>query len=508
MVKQATRKYPLLSRLQERRNWLLLLPIIGLISFFIGRWMFQEVSCTRLQLTILALMTLAGWFIINIFAFIGPDSLPAKILSIAALLILPITGTIYLSPLVARDPIIVASFCPPEECQRASQVRELLSQGEFDAAKKIAEICMQEAVSSSCSSNCGCGLTDSMAAEVKAEILNSRFIEAHDVLSKARAVNQQYACGQDTAIDALQLLLDEKLATPTVTPTITPEPPPTHTPTPTPRPYLLSVLQFLIDNNTLRIDLKVEDKGLFVRGLNEDDFNFYIDSQPAEITSFLETRADDPVCLMIVVDNSGSISMGLKEMHDSIRVVNEERQPTDEIGLVTFAGNDEVKLAKAPEVGTIINPLLINGSGIRSAIWDGVIKGIDAAATCDSRNRYVILTSDGDDNQSLFENDERNEEVRVAALAKRAVEAGVKVCTIGIPSVRPRPDLLSQLALSTGCKYYSAADFDNVASFVKEIVGSIREFYRLNANIDNVSKGTHRAEIQIDSAGVYVDFKR
>ncbi len=147
----------------------------------------------------------------------------------------------------------------------------------------------------------------------------------------------------------------------------------------------------------------------------------------------------------------------------------------------------------------------MDGSGDRSAVWDGVVKAIDATASCLSQNRIVILTSDGDDNHSLFEAGKEHEP-RVASLVEKAHSAGTKVCTIGIPSDTRRDELLLQLATGTGCAYYQAENFDAVASFVTDAVGYIREFYVIEADVGTLSSGTYEGLIIVQGSEATFEF--
>ncbi|MBE7433150.1 MAG: VWA domain-containing protein [Anaerolineales bacterium] len=267
--------------------------------------------------------------------------------------------------------------------------------------------------------------------------------------------------------------------------------------TPLPDTYAVDVLRAQQRGNAAVIDLQVirnhTDK---VSDLGEANFQLLINNSPVPITNFSARNTDDPVCLIAVVDNSGSINSvnpnGVDRIRNALRTLNQLQKPNDEIGLVIFGEPDHVRTIRQPANGNLsesdIN--LVDASDELTALWAGVEQGLNAVRQCISQNRYMIVLTDGGNNVSYPY--AGNDAARY--LANQAKADNINICTVGIKSKDLEETPLVYLA-QAGCDYFSAEALDkkggedNLASLLRSIIGYVREFYRIELPASQILGG-------------------
>jgi hypothetical protein len=199
---------------------------------------------------------------------------------------------------------------------------------------------------------------------------------------------------------------------------------------------------------------------------------------PAQVT---ERDKDDKVCVILVADSSGSIKDAeLEDVRKSVDALNEIRKRGDYFGLVTFGGKDEI--ANDGLRNDAINRTLINNDGGYTAIWDATLVGIEEMqSNCPPAidKRYVLLMTDGQDNQSEFMTGE-SEESRARALHTQAKDAEIDLCVIGVSediTASGTDKALSELATDCGYRYVDA--FSELADEFQSLFGNEQEYYRI-----------------------------
>lgn len=194
-----------------------------------------------------------------------------------------------------------------------------------------------------------------------------------------------------------------------------------------------------------------------------------------------ERDKDDKVCVILVADSSGSIKDAeLEDVRKSVDVLNDIRKRGDYFGLVTFGGKDEI--ANDTLRNDALNRSLINNDGGYTAIWDATLVGIEEMQTnCPPAidKRYVLLMTDGQDNQSEFMSGE-SEVNRAKALNGQAKEAEIDLCVIGVSediTASGTDVALSELATDCGYRYVDA--FSELADEFQSLFGNEQEYYRI-----------------------------
>jgi hypothetical protein len=239
-----------------------------------------------------------------------------------------------------------------------------------------------------------------------------------------------------------------------------------------------------------------------VEDIPKEEFALFVDGESTSFT-FQEHPPGDPVCLIAVVDNSESIEPGLEQIRRALRKLNNLRKPADELGFVLFDAHNRITVYQMP-IPSLLDPNKVDASGELTALWDGILEGLEVAGRCTSEDRYLIVLTDGDDNDSrripgeglckvsdsLFQAEE---------VARRARNQGVNICTIGVYSESLKPEPLRSAAY--GCAYYEAKDWEDIIALFERIIGDVRGFYRLQAEVPPGARVALRVwgkEVEID----------
>lgn len=498
-----------MERIRRRSTWFILIFIAGLSAVLIGKfWLFKDAACPKFQ--DLILYGSAGLLVLMMLlnALITRNDAPVRqLLSLllivgGALLFAAIAGS-YLSD----KPQVQVVFCAPEGCDQAVMARGMRGESKLDGALEVAKHCVETASgftspeeSSSCKQACGEELAMALfeksgqllkslpkewdnSKALDCQIIQSQLEEALEVAERFGHEKIAISIIERQARALASCVAPEPTATPTLTsvPTSTYTPTPTLTPSPTPTPNILvEVLRKQLKQDQALLDIRIFEDSEFRKGMQPGDFMLTA-SETLITFEFEERESDDPVCLIAVVDDSGSISPGLTQIRDGISTLNELRKPEDELGMVLFSDHDSVQIIESPSRSDL-NPRKVQGAGSKTALWDGVLQGLDAAKLCKSEQRYLLVLTDGDDNDSRFK--EGDPLTTARKVAEIAASQGVDVCAVGVESSVLNPDALSQAAY--GCGYYPAQNFDILASLFQELFGYVREFYRFTFQSDSI----------------------
>lgn len=270
-------------------------------------------------------------------------------------------------------------------------------------------------------------------------------------------------------------------------------------------PVTLEVLNTHLTEEHAYVDVRVLVGGEKQTGLTSEAFTLLVNGQQAPVAAVEERSADDPVCVIAVLDDSGSVFNNLAQMRAAVQVLNDLRKPGDRLGLTLFAETAKVHSPQTPS-DAALNPELVTGQGNYTALWDGIVEALAQAEQCATDARYLIVVTDGGNNQKptrmSAEGDNLERARRVAELAD---EADVSICTIGVQSAQFEEEPLKLAAQD--CKYSEAASFDEVATLFQDIFGFVRGFYRIEVPRTAVGGAPDAVRLRVlNSAEVDVDF--
>jgi VWFA-related protein len=185
-----------------------------------------------------------------------------------------------------------------------------------------------------------------------------------------------------------------------------------------------------------------------------------------------------PATVGFLIDNSNSMRASRERVIASSVAFAKHSHPQDEIFVMTF--NERVRRAWGPTVVFAMNPdafasamsAAITAQGM-TAIYDGILAGVDALDHASHTRQVLIVVSDGGDNASKATLEEAQRRIHNS-------DATVYAVALVDPLVRDgNPGLLRRLARSTGGEFYSPRDVDDVPEAFERIARDIRSAYTL-----------------------------
>lgn len=486
-----------MRRIRRRRGWFLFLLLAGVAAVWIGKsYLFVEAQCPRLQDTLLYAVAGGATLFALLWAALTKNDAPVFIL--LSILVLPV-GILLIATVaggfLSGVPHAQAVFCPARICEQVRFVQSLRTSGKLQAAEEAARDCLAMKPATQTEENC--------QRQCVSELVRTLYEKSDPLSLPAWERGREQACRENSSCldvalelstqygqqDLAQMVqerrrrLSEACATPT----------PYVPPTPVTR---VEVLRTRHSEREALVDVRVLRGGQTVQNLKPGDFRLFSESGPLSFQ--LEARSsDDPVCLIAVVDNSGSVRPGLEQIREALRKLNDARKPGDELGMVVFARHNEMTVQMPTDAP--LSTDRVNATGSLTALWDAALVGLETARSCHYSNRFLILLTDGRDNDSRrLKGDNLT---RAREIAGQAAEQGVSICAVGVASKELEEEPLRVVA--SGCGYYSAENFDQVASLFHELFGYMRDFYRLQVEPGAVSPGS---KITLQVLGAEVAF--
>jgi VWFA-related protein len=204
----------------------------------------------------------------------------------------------------------------------------------------------------------------------------------------------------------------------------------------------------------------VTQRGKFVRGLKQHDFEVLEDGVAQPVGSLVSEEA--PLELVLAIDISGSMEQALPDVKVAVKHLLSKLRPGDAATLIGF--NDTTFLVAESETDPRAREeavdLLTSWGG--TALYDATIFSLDLVKRRWGR-KGVVIFSDGDDKHSLTRRD--------AAMA-RVQSSDTMLFTVGFGGAASLPDLrkrLQEYAVSTGGRAF----FPHDAKQLDEVFGTI-----------------------------------
>ena len=236
-----------------------------------------------------------------------------------------------------------------------------------------------------------------------------------------------------------------------------------------------------------------------VSGLEKDNFQIYEDGALQQIKHF--SHEDIPVTVGILVDNSGSMKAKRDDVIAAALAFARSSNPRDQMFVVNF--NDHVTLGlPANEPFTDKKDQLQRAMlGIRAvgrtALYDGIVAGMDHLKLGRHDKKVLIVISDGGDNASNY---------HLAQVIEMAKQSAALVYAIGIFDENDddsNPSVLKRLAKVTGGEAFFPSSSSEVVPICEKIARDIRNQYTL-AYVPNIAApdGSYRTiEVKANAAG-------
>jgi hypothetical protein len=492
------------ERIVQRRFWLMGILLAGVVAVLAGQRLFGDAVCQRLYTFALYSLAIVSVIVTTVYAIVAPDDAPITILVtmgvvVGIILLIPMVS----GPFLTRLPEVQAQLCPDPCSVKIAQASKLRLERNFSGAESLIQECINVAASPQGKEAVELELARTLYDKARDMIEARQCGDVMTALDQAYSLASKYAAGADLAhaIQERKLEAQRWCATPTPTPppTVTRAPTVTPTPTVTPIPRRVEILRWQQTTSDFVIDFEVWLQSTRQPDLPKSAFSVSVGDADVPIQSFEEHTDNDPVCVIAVVDDSGSIrdKGGVPHIQKALETLNNVRKPQDQLGLILFGSKVQTQFTQPPST-TRFNPDVVTGGSGNTALWDGVLEGLTQTLKCDpTLPRYLIVLTDGEDNSSDYRrnfypdpNSEQANKDKAEHIKEMAQEKNIGICTVGIRGLGFQEKALQ--AAVYGCPppgYRSAADYVEVASLFDKIFRSMRHFYRIRFSPDVFSDG-------------------
>jgi VWFA-related protein len=233
----------------------------------------------------------------------------------------------------------------------------------------------------------------------------------------------------------------------------------------------------IVDNvDLVLLDVSVRDsRGGYVTDVPESAFRVAVDGKPQKLSTF--AKADAPVTIGLILDNSGSMRYKRNEVVLSGLAFAKESNPQDEFFVVNFNNTVAPGLpAKVPFTDDIqlLHSALNWGASVgQTALYDAIAYGLKHLEQGHREKRTLIVVSDGGDNVS---------ELKQRDILNLIQQSRATIYTIGLldPDDRDlQPAILKRFARISGGEYFEPEKLDDVPKVLNKISQDIRTRYTL-----------------------------
>ena len=218
----------------------------------------------------------------------------------------------------------------------------------------------------------------------------------------------------------------------------------------------------------------LNDRGVFVPGLKEENFRVLEDKVEQKLSVF--KQEDVPVSFGLVIDNSGSMRDKRPQVNAAALTFVKTSNSQDEGFVVNF--NDDYYLdtehdftSDLEEMKTALERIDARGS---TALYDALIGSVDHLKKGARDKKVILIVTDGEDNASR--------ESLEQAVRRLEEKNGPTIYTIGLlgeeHSKRARR-ALRQMAEDTGGVAFFPKDLSEVQAITSQIAHDIRNQYTI-----------------------------
>ena len=254
---------------------------------------------------------------------------------------------------------------------------------------------------------------------------------------------------------------------------------------------LFVLLQAVISVRTELVVVPVsvtDDQGRHVRGLVQEDFRVLADGRPQPVTVF--QQGDGPITLGLVVDRSLSMRSKSSGLLSAVTAILQSTRPDDELFGVGFHDDVEFALAggtpftnDAHQIARALAAIPNNG---RTALYDGVVAGLEHLRLGHSDRKALIVISDGGDNAST------RKFADVVVLARRTDAVIYAIGLLGTSGAEDEEDsgLIKRLCRETGGVAYFPKSAEELLASSTRVALDLREQYTLGFSPDTAVAGS------------------
>jgi Ca-activated chloride channel family protein len=243
-----------------------------------------------------------------------------------------------------------------------------------------------------------------------------------------------------------------------------------------------------VRTDAVLVPVIVTQRGQFVRGLKQQDFEVLEDGVPQQVASMVSENA--PLDLVLAIDISGSMERALPDVKAAVKQLLSKLRPGDAATLVGFNDTLFVVAEREKDQRTREEAVELLTSWGGTALYDATVRALDMVSR-DWGRKGVVIFSDGDDRNSLT--------MRETAMA-RVQASDAMLYTVGfgggaaVPSLRKS---LESYARSTGGRAFFPRHTTELDGVFDDIVAELSNQYVLSYSSTNLKQDAKWRNIKV-----------
>ncbi len=242
------------------------------------------------------------------------------------------------------------------------------------------------------------------------------------------------------------------------------------------------------DTNLVLVPVTVVDaRNHPVTGLERENFRVFDDGVERPIGAF--AMDDEPVALGLIFDHSGSVAGIMRNEALTTRMFLKTSNPEDDYFLVVFASRPELAVPMTNGKEEVQYRILTTKWGGSTALYDGVILGLNELKKSKLSRKALLVVSDGGENNSRYSHRE---------LERIVEESDALIYAIGFPSDQANFPLLRWMAELSGGRSIPAAAQD-MPDIAAKVALELRNRYVLGFSADGIPRDgkVHSVRVQL-----------
>lgn len=245
----------------------------------------------------------------------------------------------------------------------------------------------------------------------------------------------------------------------------------------------------------VRLTVTVTSSKRFVTELNQENFQVWVDKDPAKIVNF--SNQEVPVSLGVLFDASASTgTLGTKKQSGNLSLIQkalakffELSNPANDYFLVGFNIKPQLLVDWTSDTASIVDNLGVVEPAGNTALYDACYVAIDKLQQGRYTKRVLLLISDGQDNTSRFTFEQLRELLR---------ESGILLYTIHLQS--SAADAGISLGMEGEAFMYELSATSGGYSFIGKIFRRQRDAEEIFETIANELR--NQLSLEIEPRGV------
>ncbi len=258
------------------------------------------------------------------------------------------------------------------------------------------------------------------------------------------------------------------------------QPPPVERPTTTEREATLGErFSFVVRVPSVTLDIVVADeRGRFVTGLGEDDFEILEDGIPQEINYF--TADLTPVTSLLLLDSSASVRSNLSAIQTAAYLFLRNMATADQGRVATFSEGVRFGPPYATDIWNQVPMIRAMRPFGKTALYDAILTSLQELSRVEER-KALILVSDGEDSGSDAKG---SVSTREQALEGARLSEGA-IYTVGYTGWSPEGggklnrDFLDAVAEQSGGRSYYPEKIEDLSRHFRQIQHELHRQYQV-----------------------------